>query len=157
MTTINQFWLINIFVGAIFCGLLAAVVLSLFNKSGFGFVLGFFLGPIGVFCSWVVRDSLKHKVIKDLLIATNAAQHKTGQEIINVLKNLDAYADRTEFVKKVTGSSMEATVQNILTSSSTEATMQEIQCRCGAKLSVRRSLSGKTVKCPKCGHPYNVP
>jgi len=40
---------------------------------------------------------------------------------------------------------------------STEATIQQIKCRCGAKLSVKRSLSGKTAKCPKCGHRFTIP
>ena len=42
-------------------------------------------------------------------------------------------------------------------SSSTKATIQQIKCRCGAKLSVKRSLSGKTAKCPKCGHRFTIP
>ena len=35
-----------------------------------------------------------------------------------------------------------------------------IRCRCSATLSVNRSLSGKTAKCPKCpkcGHRFTIP
>lgn len=51
MEFVILFWLL--------CGVASAAMLSRYNKAGTGFLLGFFLGPIGLIIAWTMRDSAK--------------------------------------------------------------------------------------------------
>lgn len=44
---------------ALIWAVIAAAMLSSYNKAGTGFLLGLFLGPIGLWIAWTMRDDRK--------------------------------------------------------------------------------------------------